>query len=106
MYPTMKSYQVCDVEFMLPDQLEEDPPRTGDIVFAALSWFPAMRICKRVVFAQGQEGETSLKGETIHVKVPPNYVWIEGDNKEHSFDSRNMGPIPIACILGKVRGVS
>ena len=35
-------------------------------------------------------------------KVPLNHVWIEGDNKEISYDSRKHGPIPISLIKGKV----
>jgi mitochondrial inner membrane protease subunit 1 len=32
--------------------------------------------------------------------IPKNHVWIEGDNKENSFDSRHYGPVPIHLISG------
>ena len=35
-------------------------------------------------------------------KVPLNHVWLEGDNKNHSYDSRNHGPVPINLIKGKI----
>ena len=35
-------------------------------------------------------------------KIPKGHVWIEGDNKRVSNDSRNFGPIPLGLIHGTV----
>lgn len=35
------------------------------------------------------------------VKIPPGYVWVMGDNRENSEDSRYFGPIPIKTIVGR-----
>lgn len=35
-------------------------------------------------------------------KIPKGHVWIEGDNKLLSNDSRNFGPVPVGLIHGIV----
>ncbi len=35
-------------------------------------------------------------------RIPPDYYLLLGDNREHSFDSRNIGLIPLSRIRGKV----
>lgn len=34
--------------------------------------------------------------------VPPGCVWLEGDNKLNSTDSRTYGPVPMALLQGRV----
>lgn len=34
--------------------------------------------------------------------MPPGYVWVEGDNKKGSYDSRHFGPVPYGLIKGRV----
>ncbi|MGN0945613.1 MAG: signal peptidase I [Megasphaera sp.] len=43
--------------------------------------------------------EYSRKGE---IKVPEGYVFCMGDNRNHSSDSRFIGPVPIDHVLGHV----
>ena len=39
---------------------------------------------------------------TTEVVVPSGHVWLEGDNKEFSMDSRAFGPISEGLVTGKV----
>ena len=34
-------------------------------------------------------------------KVPPGHVWLAGDHRDHSSDSRAFGPVPIRRIKGR-----
>jgi type IV secretory pathway protease TraF len=57
--------------------------RPGDIVAASDPRQPERSLLKRVVDV-GQEG-----------------VFLLGDNPEHSTDSRQFGPVPMASVRGK-----
>ena len=36
------------------------------------------------------------------IKIPEGYVFCMGDNRNHSSDSRFIGPVPVDHVLGKV----
>ncbi|MCL7453584.1 MAG: signal peptidase I [Anaerolineae bacterium] len=40
-------------------------------------------------------------GRDNHVVVPPLHVYVLGDNRDHSNDSRSFGPVPIENIVGR-----
>jgi signal peptidase I len=40
-------------------------------------------------------------GAAVNV-VPPDAVWLLGDNQRNSIDSRHYGPVPLALITGRV----
>ncbi len=44
-------------------------------------------------------------GDVERQIVPAGYVWVAGDHRDHSADSRVYGPIPERMILGEVRWV-
>jgi len=49
------------------------------------------------------EGVTTINaGQYIDVIVPENCVFVMGDNREHSTDSRSFGCIPIEKIESRV----
>ncbi|WP_188693258.1 signal peptidase I [Pullulanibacillus camelliae] len=44
---------------------------------------------------------TGLSTYNFKTKVPKGTVFVLGDNRRESHDSRNLGPIPIAQIVGR-----
>jgi len=60
-----------------------------------------------VVYINGAElGEPFVEqrtypGRDAKVTVPPLHVFVMGDNRTHSNDSRSFGPVPIDNIVGR-----
>jgi signal peptidase I len=49
-------------------------------------------------WAPGRNGQSDNSGPFT---VPPDHVFVMGDNRDQSYDSRFWGPVPIADIKGK-----
>ena len=66
---------------------------------------PGYTMIKRVLFTEGETARfySEKQADYIDVKVPPGHIWIEGDNKGNSHDSRHYGPISLALVEGIVR---
>jgi signal peptidase I len=78
-------------------------------------------LIKRVVGLPGEtvdfrDGEVYINGELLDepflssdtrpgqdssITIPPLYVLVMGDNRNHSNDSRSFGPVPIENIVGR-----
>ena len=71
-------------------------PRVGDVVVARSPKNPQETVCKRVAALPGQRARVG--GDV----VPKGKVWLEGDNKLNSTDSRDYGPVPLGLIEGRV----
>jgi signal peptidase I len=56
-------------------------------------------LCKRIIALPGEYVE--VEGQRYF--VPDGHVWLEGDNKSQSFDSRDFGPVPLNLLEGKVQ---
>jgi signal peptidase I len=95
------------------------PPRRGDVVVIERPDGEESLI-KRVVALSGEEvgvhaGHTWVNGHPIHehwvtefggreyppTVVPSGYVFVLGDNRPVSHDSRAIGPVPIESIRGR-----
>lgn len=59
---------------------------------------PDVNVCKRV---KGVPGDYIVTGYSF-LRVPTGHVWLEGDNKQNSTDSRTYGPVPQALLRGRV----
>ncbi|TKR57711.1 hypothetical protein L596_030376 [Steinernema carpocapsae] len=57
-------------------------------------------VAKRVVGLPGDKVLNDKTGEWD--KVPGRHVYVIGDNREDSYDSRDFGPIPMSYVNGKV----
>jgi signal peptidase I len=95
-------------------------PRRGDVVIADRPG-NEVSLIKRVVALPGETvevrgGHTFINGEQIEepwvthfggpsyppTVVPPDHVFILGDNRSNSRDSRAIGPVPVDTIKGRV----
>lgn len=75
-------------------------PKRGDIV-VFYSPRTGQRLVKRVVAVPGDLFE--MGGS--HAVLPADKYFVMGDNRDHSFDSRNFGLVDRGRILGKAVGV-
>jgi signal peptidase I len=70
----------------------------NDVIVCTSPQDPSKVICKRVI---GKAGDLVWGGVMVE-RVPPGHVWVEGDNKAKSNDSRTFGPVPAGLVRGRV----
>eukprot|EP00026_Physarum_polycephalum_P017628 Phypoly_transcript_18917.p1 GENE.Phypoly_transcript_18917~~Phypoly_transcript_18917.p1 ORF type:complete len:123 (-),score=10.93 Phypoly_transcript_18917:153-521(-) len=75
--------------------------KTGDVVIATSPHNPCKTVCKRITAMEGDRILVMHNDGLSYQMVPPGHVWIEGDNKHQSYDSRAYGPIPVQLLQGK-----
>lgn len=125
MYPTFK-----DKEYLLTDKItyKRSEPKYGDVIVFKAPVNENFDFIKRVIALPGQTvmikgghvyidgkqlienylpsgvvtnaGQFLLEGESYVVQ--PGELMAFGDNREHSSDSRDWGPVPDANIIGRV----
>ena len=80
-------------------------PRHGEVICALNPFKPGYTVVKRVLFTEGEMAKfyCQNKKEYVEVEVPQGHIWIEGDNKENSNDSRHFGPISLGLVQGICR---
>jgi signal peptidase I len=57
---------------------------------------PYARFTDRTIFPEGSNPRDNMKP----VKVPPNRLFVMGDNRDHSLDSRFWGTVPVEDVRG------
>jgi signal peptidase I len=96
-------------------------PQRFDVVVLRVPGQGDELLIKRVVGLPGEtveirDGEVYINGQVLdesflnvetrpgrhgRVVVPPLHVYVLGDNRDHSNDSRSFGPVPIDNIVGR-----
>lgn len=94
MEPTIYTNNIIFTEHLTPRFRKV---QRGDIIIAKCPTNPKQHICKRVT---GLPGDKINLGFTSHV-VPKGHVWLEGDNRNNSSDSRTYGPVPQGLIKSR-----
>lgn len=103
-------------------------PQRGDVIVFRSPKNPDIEYIKRIIGLPGdkiliENGEVYVNGikleetyisaktnlweggyvqEGVSITVPENHVFVMGDNRPRSSDSREFGPIPIESIIGQV----
>jgi len=74
--------------------------KRNDVVFLRSPQDPREFLIKRVTKLEGEDISRDIAGAKPW--VPRGHVWLEGDNKAESLDSRVYGPVSQGLISGKV----
>lgn len=124
------NYSFADGDYILTNKIayKFDTPQRGDVVVFKSPRNPDVDYIKRIIGLPGdrvmiQNKQIFINGnlleesyiadktplftngymeDGIEITVPSDHLFVMGDNRPHSSDSRDFGPIPIADIIGKV----
>jgi signal peptidase I len=77
-------------------------PKRGDVVAFV---YPDDRSKKFIKRIEALPGDTITRADGTQQVVPHGFVYVLGDNRDHSLDSRQLGFIPLGDVVAKVRQV-
>lgn len=78
----------------------------GDVVMLRSPTDPHRLLVKRLIATEGDWLSVPSNAGSKIVKIPQGRCWIEGDNSDHSEDSRSaFGPVPLGLIEGRVMAI-
>ncbi|SBT82367.1 type I signal peptidase, putative [Plasmodium ovale] len=74
--------------------------KRGDVVLLISPVNNKKRVCKRIIAIENDK--LFIDNFKSYVEIPKDNIWVEGDNKMDSFDSRNYGCVHVNMIIGRV----
>ncbi len=77
-------------------------PKKGDLVIFVYPDNRSKRFIKRL---EALPGDTVVFPDGSKQQVPHGFIYVLGDNRENSVDSRIFGFVPLADVVGKARQV-
>jgi signal peptidase I len=128
MEPTLETgeYFLADATYYLAR-----PPMRGEVVVYRHPMQPELRSIKRIIAVEGdriairagravvngmaleepyvEEGDDRMVPDMLETQVPAGHVFVLGDNRAHSVDSRDRvahGPVPLDHLIGRVTDVA
>ncbi|MFO0515314.1 MAG: S26 family signal peptidase, partial [bacterium] len=75
--------------------------KKDDVVSVVNPFIPNKRLCKRILAVEDEKVILDEEKNNFII-IPKNHIWIEGDNKENSLDSRMFGPVSKHLVEGRV----
>jgi len=106
MRPTLNNESNGDVVITEHVSSRNGQLKRGDIVIAKCPSNPNTMICKRIAAMAGdivpRPPGINPGSPDQHLKIPNGHLWLVGDNKENSTDSRTYGPVPYGLVRGRV----
>lgn len=108
MEPTLRNHELILIN---KQAYKTNTPTNGDVVVFK---YQGDTLIKRVVATSGeviafrpvttQQQVFSNPFQTIpdYYQIPNGKIYVLGDNREHSYDSRDFGTVPIDSIMGKM----
>jgi signal peptidase I len=77
-------------------------PKRGDVVTFI---YPDDRSKKFIKRIEGLPGDVVTFADGTKKEVPHGFVYVLGDNRENSYDSRRFGFIPLSDVIAKAREI-
>jgi signal peptidase I len=77
-------------------------PQRGDVVTFVYPDDRSKRYIKRI---EALPGETITSSDGTRKEVPHGFVYVLGDNRANSYDSREFGFVPLSDVVAKVRQI-
>ncbi|SBT80735.1 type I signal peptidase, putative [Plasmodium malariae] len=74
--------------------------KRGDVVLLISPVNNKKRVCKRIIAIESDK--LFVDNFKYFLEIPKDNIWVEGDNKMDSFDSRNYGCVHVNLIIGRV----
>ncbi len=95
----LKRDWVWAVRWGLWDWQGQSKLKRGDIVIFTSPTHPTLTVVKRIVALEGDVVSTRAPYPLKQQEIPAGHAWVEGDERFHSRDSNEYGPVILRIVL-------